>query len=121
MNSTGVGSIGRTNVVIDGAPTVVDNHVTIIRLRDSSYRPAYVAVYLNSMPGLMQTEKWHTGSSGQIELTPQHIEKFIIPKISAQLQNEIENLVIKSHKHRKQAVATIEKAVASVDEYIEGR
>src|SRR5262249_42039549 len=62
MNSTGVGTIGRVNCVLHDGPTVVDNHVTVIRANPGAVDPVYLAVFLNSPLGRQQACKWQSGS-----------------------------------------------------------
>lgn len=121
MNSTGWGTIGRTNCVLHDEKTVVDNHVTIIRPQENVCNPVYSAVYLDSMPGLMQTEKWLSGSSGQIEIYPTNIARFVVPILPQSFQQKIADLVIKSHQARQQAKALLEEAKQKVEAVIEGR
>lgn len=86
LNSTGVGTIGRVNCVLHDAPTVVDNHITIVRVWPGSVDPVYLAVFLNSPLGREQTYKWQSGSSGQLEIYPDDIRQFwiVVPDVSAQ-------------------------------------
>jgi hypothetical protein len=120
MNSTGWGTIGRTNCVLHDEKTVVDNHVTIIRVKEGMSDPVYLAVYLNSAPGLMQTEKWLSGSSGQIELYPGDIERFVVYLPSEEVQARVADLVRRSYQAREKAKALLEEAKRKVEELIEG-
>lgn len=76
MNSTGIGTIGRVNCVLHDEKTVVDNHVAIIRVASGKIDPVYLAVFLNSKLGRLQTYKWQSGSSGQLEIYPDEILRF---------------------------------------------
>lgn len=120
MNSTGWGTIGRTNCVLHDEKTVVDNHVTIIRVKEGTCDPVYLAVYLNSGPGLMQTEKWLSGSSGQIELYPAHIARFVVHVASRELQARVADLVTQSYQARQIAKALLDEARRKVEALIEG-
>jgi hypothetical protein len=40
--------------------------------------PVYLALFLNSPAGRAQSEQAQTGSSGQIEIYPTHITKFLV-------------------------------------------
>jgi len=120
MNSTGWGTIGRTNCVLHDGKTVVDNHVTIIRVKDGACDPVYLAVYLNSRAGLMQTDKWLSGSSGQIELYPEDIAGFVVYMASEKVQARVADLVMQSHDARQKARALLEEAKRKVEALIEG-
>jgi len=120
MNSTGWGTIGRANCVLHDEKTVVDNHVTIIRVKEGACDPVYLAVYLNSGPGLLQTDKWLSGSSGQIELYPGDIERFVVCVPSGELQAQVADLVGRSYQARERARALLEEAKRKVEGLIEG-
>jgi hypothetical protein len=57
---------------------MIENHVSIVRLVQG-YNPYFVTYFLLSHLGKLQFEKWWTGSSGQIELQPTDLGKFILP------------------------------------------
>ena len=115
LNSTGVGSIGRANTVFEDRKMVVDNHVTIIRVPSEICDPAYLAIFLSSRLGMMQTEQWLSGSSGQIELYPASIGKFLIRLPDPEVQAAIGQRAREAHKARQQALELIESARVEVE------
>ena len=120
MNSTGWGTIGRANCVLHEQLTVVDNHVTIIRTDTAKCNPLYLSVYLSSPTGLMQTDKWLSGSSGQIELYPSAIARFLVYLPSMDSQESVARLVQQSYDARRKAKTLLDEAKAKVEELIEG-
>jgi len=109
--------VGRTNVWLEDRKGIASNHVTIIRkLRDCN--PLYLSVYLNALPGLLQAEKWSTGS-GQRELYPGAIANFFIYLPSKKSQTKIANFVIQSYETRKRAKSFLKEAKKKVEEMIE--
>lgn len=76
--STGYVSMGKVDVYDRDEPAIVDTHISIVRLNES-YDPWFVAYFLRSHLGQLQFEKWFTGSSGQIEIQPQDLGRFILP------------------------------------------
>ena len=78
LNSTGRGTLGRAAHYDLDRLAIADNHVAIIRPDPSVCLPAYLSLFLNSPAGLAQSEMFQTGSSGQLELYPQHIQQFLI-------------------------------------------
>lgn len=80
--------------------------------------PTYLAVYLNSPLGLMQTDQWASGSA-QREIYPDDIDKFLVYLPSRQFQRKIADLVQKSHQARKKSKEILEKAKKIVEEMIE--
>lgn len=78
INSTGDGTIGRCAVYNADFPAVVDGHITILRFKDPNLS-WYVAAYLMSKEGQQQIYRYINGSSGQVEIYPQDIERIWIP------------------------------------------
>jgi hypothetical protein len=78
LNSTGRGTLGRAAFFQFTAPAVCDNHITILRPNSKICLPRYLALFLNSPAGLTQSEQFQTGSSGQLEIYPQHIKQFLV-------------------------------------------
>jgi len=121
MNSTGRGTIGRANCILHDDKTVVDNHVTIIRTDEKQCNPIYLAVYLNSKLGQMQTEKWLSGSSGQIEIYPSDIARFVIYLPSMEFQQRIAGLVAQAWETRQKARQLLEEAKHIVENIVESK
>jgi len=129
INGTGVGTIGRSAPYLYDENAIPDNHVTILRTTELS--PVFLAVYLNSIAGRYQVEKYFKGSSGQIELYPKDIDCFYVPLVDMAIQIDIEKLVNESFRLKaesnhllgvaKRAVEiAIEKDEAAGIEYIRG-
>jgi len=76
--STGYVSIGKVDVYDRDERAIVDGHVSILRLKEG-YDPYFMASFLRSHLGKIQFEKWWSGSSGQIEIQPSDLERFIVP------------------------------------------
>lgn len=117
LYSTGA-YVGRTNVWLEDRAGVASNHVTIIRA-NTSCNPLYLGVFLNSPAGLLQTEKWASGS-GQREIYPEDIARFMIHLPSEKFQEEVADLVRQSYQARQKAKALLEEAKKEVEELIEG-
>ena len=116
LNGTGRGTIGRAAPYLNKAMAVADNHVTV--LRSTKLDPAYLALYLNSRAGLMQVEMHQRGSSGQLELYPFDIRKFLVWNAPPEVQREIRRLhdlgaaaEYESHMLLEQAKARVEQLI----------
>lgn len=118
LYSTGA-YVGRTNAWLVDQEGIASNHVTIIR-PNASCNPLYLAVFLNSPAGLLQTEKWASGS-GQREIYPEDIARFLIYLPSEKFQQQIADLVRQSYQARQKAKALLEEAKAKVEALIEGK
>lgn len=77
LASTGYVSMGKVDIYERESPSLVDGHISIIRLNDD-YDAHFVAYFLRSHFGQLQIDKWWTGSSGQIELPQADIAKFAL-------------------------------------------
>ncbi|MFK5924184.1 MAG: hypothetical protein QM496_18560 [Verrucomicrobiota bacterium] len=114
INGTGVGTIGRSAAYLEPYPALPDNHVTIIKIKEHSIDPTYLATFLNSPAGQLQVEQRYSGSSGQIELYPSDIADFKIWLAPEHIQNKIRDLVFESRNkshHSKSLLARAKRAV----------
>jgi type I restriction enzyme M protein len=73
LASTGDGTLGKACVYDKSAPAVVDGHVTIIRVDSAVLDPYYLADYLRCGFGQDQIQRVYSGSTGLVELTPDHV------------------------------------------------
>ena len=118
LNSTGYITIGRCQCLLESVAAVVDNHVAIIR-PEEGIDPVYLACFLNTLPGQMQTKRGWTGSSGQIELRPDIIADYRIWNASSTIQKKIRSFVEQSHATRREAKQLLERAKRAVEIAIE--
>jgi len=119
INGTGVGTIGRAAAYLHDGPALPDHHVTILRPRSGAIDPIYLSVYLNTIAGQWQVEKYLRGSSGQIELYPVDIDRFKIFLASDAVQQEIRGFVIAAFSARHKARILLEAAKRAVEIAIE--
>lgn len=119
LNSTGRITIGRCQCLLDDVVAVVDNHIAIIRPQ-ADLDPVYLASFLNTMPGLMQTERGYTGSSGQIELRPDVIEDYLIWKAPQKLQLAIRQQIERAHAARREGRRLLQQAKVEIERLILG-
>lgn len=119
MNGTGVGTMGRAAVYLEEAPALPDNHVTVIRVLDEEIDPVYLAVLLNSQIGQMQVDQFYKGSSGQIELYPEDIAKFLIWRAPSEIQMKVRAAVEEGRKAKQHSKALLERAKRAVEIAIE--
>jgi len=123
MYSTGA-YVGRTNVYLEDSPGIASNHVSIIRPNKKVCNPLYLALFLNSQAGLMQTDQRASGSA-QREIYPQDIVKYdvFIPvknkKPDLEWQEKLANKIIKAHEAKKQARQKLQEAKEIVEREIE--
>lgn len=119
LNSTGYITIGRCQTLLPEVPAIVDGHVSIIRPKPG-LDPVYLGLFLNTLPGQMQTERSWTGSSGQIELRTELIENYTIWKPDMAFQQRLRGLVERAHTAREEARRLLEEAKRRVEELVLG-
>lgn len=126
MNSTGFGTLGRAAFVpslSEKAIAAVD--LLILRLRTQEAIPEYVTLFLNSKPGLWQSEMHQTGSSGQLHLYPSHVREILIfiprnatGKPDLRWQKKLAEKVIRANSAKQEARAKLEQAKRMVEEFV---
>ncbi|WP_169713719.1 restriction endonuclease subunit S [Paludifilum halophilum] len=91
LNSTGTGTIGRTNIMNStSGDLVVDSHVTIVRTREEILNPHFLKYYLETQRTQQRLEVLcYTGSTNQIELSKTQLLQFPIPIPSLYEQSRI--------------------------------
>jgi type I restriction enzyme M protein len=117
MNGTGRGTLGRAAPYLTGGKAIPDNHVTI--LRSPSLDPAYLSFYLNSQAGQLQVEMHQRGTSGQLELYPFDIRKFLVWVAPESFQQEIRNLYDRAAKSEQKSQELLDQAKTRVEQLIE--
>ncbi|MCZ6805075.1 MAG: N-6 DNA methylase [Proteobacteria bacterium] len=78
LSSTGDGTLGKSCVFDLEIPAIADGHVTIIRIDHNEIDPYYLRDYLRLGFGSIQVNRLFTGSTGMIELTPDHVDSIIV-------------------------------------------
>ncbi len=122
MYSTGA-YVGRTNIYLEDALGIASNHVTIIRPDNKICNPAYLALFLNSPAGLMQTNQQASGSA-QREIYPQDINKYevFVPEKNGRpdldWQNKLANKIIQSYEAKSKARKNLQKAKELIEDEI---
>ncbi|MDA7836723.1 restriction endonuclease subunit S [Salibacteraceae bacterium] len=93
INSTGVGTLGRTAFVkkLD-QPSSADTHVTIVRPDKTKVNPKFLSLYLNSQEDII--ENMGKGATGQTELSAKDLNELKVfhPK-SLQTQKRIADIL----------------------------
>lgn len=108
-------NIGRAQPYLLSDIAVASNHVNILRLE--GVNPIYAALVLNSKVGRLQTEKAYTGS-GQVEIYPTELEKFLIPILPKDKQEVIAEKVKQSFAFRTESKELMEMAKKKVEDFI---
>jgi hypothetical protein len=115
VNSTGDGTIGRVAVYDFDFPAVVDGHVAIIRFKDTALA-WYVAAYLLSANGQLQLYRYINGSSGQVEIYPQDIERVWVKPAAPEVMKEVGQKLSKAATRHRQFAESMQKALASISD-----
>ena len=117
MNGTGRGTLGRVAPYLIDGQAIPDNHVTI--LRSPTLDPAYLSFYLNSQAGQLQVDMHQRGTSGQIELYPFDIRKFLVWVAPEVFQKEIRKLYDQAAASEQRSKELLDQAKTRVEQLIE--
>lgn len=112
--------LGRTNVLLTQIDAVPASFITLIRTKKNICSPMFLAVFLNSKVGQLQSNQRKSASAQQY-IYPKDIGGFIIPILPDKTQQEIASLVQQSYEAREKAKQHLEEAKNKVENLIEGR
>jgi len=118
ISSIGFGSIGKVQVFDNEGVYTTVSEVTVVRQK--RVNPYYLQIFLQSVAGQQQIERWITGATGQLHLYPSHVKCIVVPILSTELQTEIERLVMESRKAKREATQLLEVAKQRVEQMILG-
>lgn len=108
LTSTGVGTIGRVDMLDRDIPCMTDGHVTVLRVKEQpKILPQYLLYYLRSTFGQMQMERYTVGSTGQTELNRDDIR--VIRVIYPELLQKQSILADEAHTIETSAIEAREK------------
>ena len=119
LNSTGYITIGRCQAWLENVDAIVDSHITVLRPNDK-IDPVYLAAFLNSRLGYLQTERAWTGSSGQIELRRETIAEFQVLVLPPEIQLSVRKNVEAAHAARFEAKRLWQTATETIEAGILG-
>ncbi|MGD1151554.1 MAG: hypothetical protein ABR911_01570 [Syntrophales bacterium] len=115
--------LGQTNIYLEDTPAVAASFVTI--LRTAILNPAYLALFLNSSAGTLQSNALKRGTS-PFYLYPRDLAKVLvfIPKnrngqIDTEWQKKLADNVIRASKAKAEAQAIMERAKKAVEDSID--
>ncbi len=116
------GSFGNAAPVWDEARhAVISSEIMLLR-PCAEYRnailPEYLALFLNSIAGNIQAEKWAHGAAFY-SITQEDLGCFVIPLISKPEQEALRDMVMQSEAARKQACTLLDRAKRTVEIAIE--
>jgi hypothetical protein len=79
VTTTGLGTIGRIDLLETGEPCMTDAHIVGLRLREPRIiTPDFLVHYLRSPLGQMQMERYTVGCTGQLELNGTDLAKVMV-------------------------------------------
>ena len=118
LASTGVGSLGKVDILENDERCMADGHLTIIRVDEKIVNPRYLLAFLRSKYGQMQIERRIRGYTGQIELYPVDIETIKVSLPPKEIQDRIAEITRKCYEERKQKLQRREMLLNSVNNFI---
>lgn len=111
-------TLGVACVLKEDIQGIISGGTLRLKLKDAGVDAEYLALCLNSIIGQMQAER-DAGGSIIAHWKPEQIKSIIIPILPKSIQQEIVDLVKKSHEARKKAKELLEEAKRKVEEMIE--
>ena len=96
------GTVGNTTVALEQWKYPINSNQDIAKIETSDINPYFLSVFLNSKYGYFQMIRLQAGAIQQ-HLYLSQIEKIVIPKITNDFQNKIENLVKSAHSKHEQS------------------
>lgn len=120
LASTGDGTLGKCAVYLDDRPAIADGHVTIIRPDTSQVDPVYLAAYLRVGFGRVQVERLFSGSTGLVELTPDHVDSVVIDLLADKAAQELaaKTLLAAESAYRQAAQAAVNDLSKAREEFL---
>ena len=110
--------LGRTNVLLEDIEAVPASFITLIRTKPEICNSTYLALFLNSKLGQIQSSRWKSASAQQY-IYPKEIKEFLIPILPPETQQKIASLVQQSHEAKRMAKELLEEAKRKVEQAIE--
>jgi len=104
--------LGRTNVVLEDFEAVPASFITLIRTKPEICVPDYLALFLNSRIGQLQSERWKSASAQQY-IYPKEIKEFVIPILPIEISAKnrfISPAIARSKKESDSAFGRSKKA-----------
>jgi hypothetical protein len=113
------GSLAITAVVEqEWTNALISSHLIRMRITDNAFDPYYVALFLKALPGRMQIIQWSNGGV-QPEISQPSLGRIVIPYIPSEIQTEIRQSIMQSHKVKQRATHLLESAKRAVEIAIE--
>lgn len=103
------GTIGKTCIVIDETPAILNRDVAKIQINKELLNPFYVLVYFKTRLGKSFTEKFASGAV-QRGLYLNKIQKIKIPLLSLPFQSQIEDSVKEAHQKQTESKQLYQEA-----------
>lgn len=110
--------LGRANIVLEDFEAVPASFITLIRTKPEVCNSTYLAVFLNSEIGQLQSSRWKSASAQQY-IYPKEIKEFVIPILPDKTQQKIASLVQQSHESRKKAKGLLDIAKRALEIAVE--
>ena len=111
--------VGEAAVVLPQfLPMAVGGDVSILRY-GADLHPGFLALYLNSVFGQMQNDRYSRGIR-QRRVYPEDIGSFLVPLLSAKDQTYIGERIIRHQSLNEAAVELVNKAKADVEALLQG-
>jgi len=96
------GTVGNTTVALEYWKYPINSNQDIAKIETNNINPYFLSIFLNSKYGYFQMNRLQAGAIQQ-HLYLSQIEKIVVPKITNEFQNKIENIVKSAHLKHEQS------------------
>ncbi len=110
-------SLGKVDINYSDDDLFAATEVMIVRINEQLFNTKFVMYYLRSVFGVFQFEREYTGTTNQIHISPEIVERFLIPNIDLETQNSIVNEIDKMVEKQEDISTQISNARSKVENH----
>ncbi|MFM2369576.1 MAG: hypothetical protein RL619_1886 [Bacteroidota bacterium] len=104
-----VGTVGKSSVVYTNIVANTDRNIATIKNINNKINPYYLSTFINSNFGIFQTKRFSAGNVQPL-LNLIQVKSIVVPLLSQQFQQKIENLVTTAHSYLEQSQTLYKQA-----------
>lgn len=115
------GRIGTSSVVPEGLGNAnINQHIVRLRIRNQAVNPYYLAAFLNSPAGLLQSQRESYGTTR--DALPYYcLERILVPEINQRVQNKIERIILEARNAEQESRHILEESKSLVEHLVLAR
>lgn len=111
-----IGNVGMVSETMEGL--AASEHIIRVIAKEPDYNPGFIALFLMTPYGQHQVKSKIYGAVVD-ELTPEDLERVLIPDVPKQIQDTIGNKVIQAFDYKEEANRIEDSAVRTLEKLLE--